>query len=141
MWPKQDYLSVRTLYIRILFRLSSSHETGSRNRLEFSSQGCISSVHSLSRVGLFAIPWTTAHRLISAPTPRLLPNSWLHSQSFLHNLCKQGDIFSLPSSYISQFFPSSFLLFFLFHSFLCLLHLFICSSFLHRSLGWFVVCL
>ena len=70
-----------------------------------------------------------------APTPRACSNSWLHSQSFLRNLCKQGDIFSLPSSCLSPFFPSSFLLFFLFHSFLCLLYLFICSSFLHREPG------
>ena len=48
-----------------------------------------------------------------APTPRTCSNSWLHSQSFLHNLCKQGDIFSLPSSCLSPFFPSSFLLFFI----------------------------
>ena len=69
-----------------------------------------------------------------APTPRAFSNSWLHSQAFLHNLCNQGHIYPSPSSYLSLFFPSSFLLF-LFHSFLCLLHIFVRSSLLHREPG------
>ena len=76
-----------------------------------------------------------------APTPRTCSNSWLHSQSFLHNLCKQGDIFSLPSSCLSPFFPSSFLLFFYFiPSFVYYIYLYV-PLFCTGSLGWLVVCL
>ena len=72
--------------------------------INFLKLRCISSVQSLSRVGLFVTPWTTACQAsLSITTPRVYPNSYPLSW-WCHPIVSSSVI---PFSSCPQSFPAS----------------------------------